>query len=352
VIAPLVNRFKNFRKQKYFDNTLFTSKKKYAFVGIGIHSLANIYPILHHFGISVKYIYTRSSKWDSQMKRLFKESRFIHSITEIIDDQEVEGVFVCATPTAHFEILKKLLDGGKKVFIEKPPCQNLSELNILTQFGPKAVCKIGLQRRYWAGNKYLRSIADSAISYNYVFHFGKYVGGNTYTELFIHAFDYCLFVFGDYKLLSFSNHINNEGTTVQLHVRHSNGISGLIEVSSEFSWNAPTDQLTINCKRETIEVRYPMEINAIQKPKHLFGVPAERLLNEPLTTKKYFSAGNLLAPVPELNTLVLLGFYQEIKTFVDIVEGRMTKTVLNNDLPSMRNTFETIDQLQHSERTT
>ena len=347
-MQPLITRFNNFRKQKFLNNILFKTSKQYACVGVGMHSLANLYPILNHFRISIKYIYTRSSKWDGQMKQIFPTTRFTHSIEEIINDNDVEGVFICAAPSAHFEILKKLLQTGKKVFVEKPPCQHLSELNQLINIGPGLVCKIGLQRRYWPGNKHVSKRIATAKTYQYAFHFGKYIQGDVYTELFIHAFDYCSFLFGPYKIASFSNHNDNDGITVQLHVLHANGVSGLIDLSTEFSWSAPFDQLVINCKSETITLGYPLQVKSIQKPKHILGLPAERIMNQPLTTKEYFSAGNLLIPAAELNTLVLQGFYDEIKTFVNIVEGRISKNVTQNDLPSMVNTFDILDQLQHS----
>lgn len=348
MFQPLISRFNNLRKQKYFDNSLFRSKKQYACIGIGIHSLTNLYPILHHFGINVKYICTKSSVWNAQMHRIFSGSQFIHSINDIISDKEVEGVFVCASPSAHFEILQKLLKVGKKVFVEKPPCQHLSELKALIELSPEIVCKVGLQRRYWPGNKYLFKKIPSAKSYQYSFHFGKYIQGNTFTDLFIHAFDYCSFLFGNYKILSFSKHQDDTGITVQLHILHSSGVSGLIEASTQFSWNSPCDVITINCQSESIVVRYPLEVKGNQKPRHFLNVPAERLINQPLITKEYFSATNLIVPAPELNTLVLQGFYKEVKTFIDIVEGLSSNRIPKNDLSGMVSTFEIIEQLQSS----
>jgi virulence factor len=348
MLQPLINRFNSLRKQKYFNQSLFKSTKQYACIGVGMHSLANIYPILHHFGINVKYICTRSSAWDSQMQRTFPSTQFIHSIDDIIDDKEIEGVFVCATPSAHFEILKKLLSAGKKIFVEKPPCQHLSELKDLIEISTTMVCKVGLQRRYWPGNKYLLKKLSAAKSYQYSFHFGKYIQGNVFTDLFIHSLDYCSFLFGNYKILSFTKHKDDTGTTVQLHVSHSNGVSGLIELSTQFSWNSPSDIITINCQSESIVVQYPLKIKGDQKPKHFLNIPAERLINQPLIIKEYFSATNLIIPAPELNTLVLQGFYNEVKTFIEIVEGQVSKNILQNDLPGMMPTFEIIEQLQAS----
>jgi virulence factor len=346
MLQPLITRFNNLRKQKYFNQSLFKSTKQYACIGVGMHSLANIYPILHHFEINVKYICTQSSVWDSQMHKFFSTAQFVHSIEEIINDKEIEGVFVCTTPSAHFGILKKLFSAGKKVFVEKPPCQHLSELKELIEINSGTICKVGLQRRYWPGNKHLLKRLASAKSYQYSFHFGKYIQGNIFTDLFIHALDYCSFLFGNYKILSSSKHSDDTGMTVQLHVLHSNGISGLIELSTQFSWNSPSDSIAINCQNESITVQYPLKIKGDQKPKNFLNIPTERLFNQPLVTKEYFSAANLIVPAPELNTLVLQGFYNEVKTFIEIVERSSSKNMVQNDLFGMISTFEIIEKLQ------
>lgn len=342
----LIKRLNKLRKINYLSNPLYQTQKKYAFIGIGMHSLSNLYPIIHHFGITLKYISTQSSTWENRMLESFPDTRFIHSIEEIADDPEVEGVLICTSPSAHFDILKKLLGAGKKVFIEKPPCRHLSELEHLIQIYPDAICKVGLQRRYWRGNKIILKKLSSAQSYRQLFHFGALMEGDPFTELFIHALDYCKFLFGDYKLLSNTSHKDNNRITVQFHVQHHDGISGLIELSTHFSWNAPTDQMTINCKNETLHVQYPLQVKGEEKPRRPLNLPTERLLNQPTVTKEYFTAHQLIIPAPEVNTLVLQGFYDEIKTFIDIAEGRIRNKTIQNDLPGLKTIYEIMEALR------
>ena len=52
------------------------------------------------------------------------------SIKDILNDETVAGVFVSATPASHFEIASEVIKSGKSLFIEKPPCMCLKELNL------------------------------------------------------------------------------------------------------------------------------------------------------------------------------------------------------------------------------
>ena len=55
------------------------------------------------------------------------------SLREVLDDKEIRGVFVAATPSAHFTISRAVLESGKALFVEKPPCTSLDELDCLIE---------------------------------------------------------------------------------------------------------------------------------------------------------------------------------------------------------------------------
>lgn len=344
MLNAAINRFNQIRKTKHLNNPLFLTQKKYAFIGVGMHSLANLYPLLHHFNIDLKYIHTRSSSPGIQLKKQFPACTFTRDLSDILNDKEVEGVFVCSAPASHFSILQALADAGKKVFIEKPPCQSLSELETLISGKGLEICKVGFQRRYWPGNKVVVKKIKKAKSYCYNFLFGSYIPGDPYTELFIHALDYCLFLFGEYKILSVNVVKDSSGETLHLHVKHHQGISGLIEASTHFSWNNPLDKLTINCPEETIEVKYPRSVRGFQKPKRLLNLPTERLLNQPEITKDHFSTGNNILPAWDLNTLVIQGFYNEVKAFIALVENT-DRPIIQNDLPGLLPLYAILHQI-------
>src|SRR6202035_2024412 len=119
----------------------------------------------------------RESSAGDHIRNHFPGTSFIHDLEIILNDPEVEGVFVSTNPETHAQILTSLLIAGKKIFIEKPPCSNGQELQKIIGVKPDAVVKVGLQRRYWPGNRQLLKIKEKARSYIYRFYFGPYPQG-------------------------------------------------------------------------------------------------------------------------------------------------------------------------------
>lgn len=345
MLKTLLYQFNQTRKKKYFESTLLHTNKKYAFIGIGMHSLSSLYPVLGHFNIAVKYILTKQSAF-KEIQRLFPSATLTHDINDIINDDEVVGVFICATASAHFDLISVLSKANKKIFVEKPPCQTAGELNTLIDITGNKVCKVGLQRRYWPGNKMLLKSIATASDYNYRFLAGSYPQGDIYTELFIHPLDYIAFLFGNYQVQSFAKHGDESKVSILVHIKHINGKSGLIELSTQHSWNDVTEELYINAADERLQIKYPMLISGLQKPKRLFNIPAERLLQQPVVTKSYFTASNLIVPAFENNSLFLQGFYTELETFIRMVETEPGKNDIINDLRSLVTVYAAIDQLK------
>lgn len=346
MLAALLKKYSNQRKEKYFQSPLFNTQKKYAFIGVGTHSLANFYPLLRHFNIPLKYICTKSSDWSSRLSPLFPGCIFTNDPEDIIRDREVAGVFVCASPQAHYSLLSRLLAAGKNTFVEKPPCSSLAELQDLLRLGKAAICKIGLQRRYWPGNKHAHRNCRTATGYIYQFQTGPYPQGDPYTELFIHPLDYCRFLFGDYTLRSFSTHKNDAGITLHIHVGHSGGISGLLQLSTHHSWHPTHESMQVDTKSQTVTIRYPGAVTGRLFPRRILNIPAERLLQQPAISKEYYTSGPSMVPALDLNTLFTQGFYDEVNDFVSLVEGRAAAGTPENDLSSLLNVYEVLEQLK------
>ena len=347
MLNALLKRFNHHRKEKYFQSPLFHTQKEYAFVGVGIHSLTSLYPILRHYNIRLKYICTKDADWSQQLAPLFPGCKFTHDLNDIITDSSVAGVFVCAAPQSHFDILTRLLRAGKPVFVEKPPCQTLAQLHELRNINPAAICKIGLQRNHWPGNATILRKCKTATSYLYQFQTGPYPQGDPYTELFIHPLDYIRHLFGPSALRSFSRNQDDKGITLQLHLTHGSGCSGLLHLSTHYAWNPPLENLTINTSRETLTVQYPGSVTGGQLPTRFMNIPAERLMNQSLPVREYFNGIPTLVPALETNTLYTQGFYTEMEDFVTRVENPGPVRNDANDLGPLIGTYELLESLSH-----
>ena len=87
MIQKLINRYKRLRTEHYFAQTY---QYQYAFVGMGQHSLTNLYPVLYYLGIPLKYICVTSER-----KARLIEGKFTHvtattSLDDILEDETVK----------------------------------------------------------------------------------------------------------------------------------------------------------------------------------------------------------------------------------------------------------------------
>jgi virulence factor len=344
MLDALLKKYNRRRKQQYFQSPLFQTRAQYAFVGVGMHSLNNYYPILRYFNVPIKYICTRQSDWSRQLAPLFPAAVFTHDISQVVNDPAVAGVLVCADPDEHYRLAELVLRSGKALFIEKPPCRQLHEMQKLMGSHPQAICKVGLQRRHWPANKGIIKKCARAISYVYRFQTGSYPQGDPLTELFIHPLDYAHFLFGNSSLQSLTVRRDNAGITAQLHLRHANDLSGLIELSTHYTWNDPIEQLSVNTEAESLLIEYPGSVHGSIKPARVLHLPTERLFRQPKVTRQYYNGGPSLIPATEYQTLITQGFYGAVESFVTLAEGSDSREI-RSDLPSLINTYELLEKI-------
>ncbi len=75
-----------------------------------------------------------------------------------------------------------------------------------------------------------------------VYRTGAYPEGNPYTDLFIHAVDLSVFLFGKAEIRDFQLSERNGAATIQMLLSHGN-VMGFIELSTAFSWSNPEETL-------------------------------------------------------------------------------------------------------------
>ncbi len=320
MLGKLIDRYKNYRKQSYL-NKHDSYKHHYAFVGVGNHSISNLYPAIDFLGVPLKMICTRTETNATKMAGRYNGATGTDNLDNIIKNDAIKGVFVCSDPSTHYEITKKLLEGGKSVFVEKPVCMTRQELDTLTKIGNKNNCLVGVQKRYSAINKVLKKQLGDVISYNYRYVTGAYPEGDEVLDLYIHPIDNIIFLFGKIKDLSIKKAGAEKGkTTYLLLTEHASGVKGSVELSTAYSWNTPVDQLYVSTSNTLFDANYPYHLEGTSKQKDLFGIPLEKVLKRPVKKEVYYDV-NGFVPIKENNSLVVQGYLAEIETFVNLVEG-------------------------------
>ena len=98
----LIERFKRIRTARFLSSG---PSRKYAFVGMGQHSLGNLYPVLDYLNVPLKYICVTSEDKARLIALRYPSVRAVTSPKEILSDSEVAGVFVAASPSVHFSTI-------------------------------------------------------------------------------------------------------------------------------------------------------------------------------------------------------------------------------------------------------
>ena len=344
MIQAAINRYKRMRTERFLRQTY---QCQYAFVGMGQHSLTNLYPVLHYLGVPLKYICVTSERKAQLIERKYPSAKATTSLDEILKDEAVKGVFVSASPSAHFSIASRVLQSGKSLFIEKPPCKTLEELDALIalqqQFG-SPVAMVGLQKRYAPALQLLkqRLRKERLISYDLHYLTGAYPEGDALLDLYIHPLDLVCHLFGKPEILA-CRQVAKDSYILMLQHPH---IVGTLELSTAYTWTSAEEMLEV-CTRSGIYHLSQMELlTYTPKRSAPLGFPVEKMCRTNETTERLYDRNNFV-PTLANNQVYSQGFFRELSSFVDAVERRSHDIL--TDLCSLRDVYELLARIKESD---
>ena len=340
MIEEFINRYKRIRTEHYLRQTYQYS---YAFVGMGQHSLTCLYPVLHYLGVPLRYICVTSERKVKLIERKFPHVKATTSLDMILNDEEVKGVFVSASPSAHYSIASQILKSGKSLFIEKPPCQTLKELDALTdqqQLYGSPVAMVGLQKRYAPAVQILRKRLDKEHLISYDLHYltGNYPEGNALLDLYIHPIDLVCFLFGKPDILA-CRQTTRDSYLIMLQHRH---IVGTVELSTAYTWTAAEETLKICTSEGIYRLSQMDELTFERKPYAILGIPIEKVRKYGKNIEHLYSRNNFNPILPD-NQIYSQGYYSEIEAFVTSVEKEKNRAV--TELKAVKETYELLQEL-------
>ena len=315
---------------------------------MGQHSLTNLYPVLHYLGVPLKYICVTSGKKAQLIERKYPHIIATTSLDKILNDSDVKGVFVSASPSAHFSIASQVLKSGKSLFIEKPPCQTLEELDTLIalqqQYG-SLVAMAGLQKRYAPAVQILkqRLRKEHLISYDLHYLTGAYPEGNALLDLYIHPLDLVTHLFGKPEILVYRQ-VAKDSYILMLQHSH---IVGTLELSNAYTWTAAEESLKVCTHSGVYTLSQMEELTFTPTSTTVFGIPMEKLRPRHETKEVLFKHNNF-TPILANNQVYTQGYYGEIETFISKVENGRTEVTIG--LKAVRGTYELLQALQSARK--
>lgn len=349
-MKKLIDRYKSLRTRRQLR--LGTSGE-FAFVGIGSHARQNLYPVLQHLGVPLRYICCRGGGSHGRKLSLIEARYGVQATTDlgqVLDDPQVRGVLVCTGPDSHFDIARRVLESGKSLFVEKPPCRTLRQLSELVSIADarpvrSCDCLVGMQKRYAPAVRILRHRLDRCrpVSYRMTYAMGAFPEGDPLLELFIHPLDLLCHLFGEPEVVGVSTLQRNRGElTLQLLLRHG-AISGLAELSTRHSWTGAFEHLSVNSTQGAFELHNLERLTFSPHLRTLLRIPLEKLRPSIPALHTLYACNGVLPTVPN-NQLVTAGFCDELRTFVALADGRSSTNL--SPLTSLLSTYRLLDALR------
>lgn len=309
-----------------------------AIVGLGGHCLTNIVPVLEQLRVPIGYICVRSQRTAALAAQRFPEATIVDTPDPILADPAVASAIITTPASQHFGLANRVLQSGKSLFVEKPPCLTLDELLQLVHtrqhHGTPAV-QVGLQKSYAPAvaalrQKLLRHPAD-----HYLFRYctGAYPEGDALTDLFIHPLHLVCHLFGPATL---SAHRQTRQGTLLLQLDHG-GTIGALELSTAYSWQRPVEELIVATSGGTLHLAGIERLIYSPIPQSIAGIPTDKIIPHPPADITLYSH-DTFSPTAAANSLVSNGFYAEIRDFLDAAEHKAKRrlTTLESLVPVYR----------------
>ncbi len=341
MIQQLIDRYKRFRTEQYLARTY---ECQYAFVGMGQHSLSNLYPVVQYLQIPIKYICVTSERKAKLIEKKFPNSKATTSIDEILMDDTIKGIFVSTSPVSQFAIAKRVLQSGNSLFVEKPPCFSIQELDRLiehkqTYHSPVAI--VGMQKRYAPAVQLLKKRIQNECLINYDLHYtiGAYPEGGAVFDLYIHPIDLVCYLFGKPEIITCQK---VAPTSYLIMLRHPQ-IIGTMELSTVYTWESAEEFLKVSTHSGIYCLSQMDTLTYERKPLVFLGVPMEKIRHHNKIVE-FLSQRNNFLPTLVNNQIYTQGFYNEIQAFANAVEG--IKENVQSDLTSLRDTFRIMEELK------
>lgn len=182
-IASIIKYPVNEKEGTIENNTIkleshsFTGSKAVAgFIGAGNFTKMTMLPSLKGSGVLFKYIASSSGVSGTTLARKFG---FTHSTTDynqILNDREVDVVFITTRHNSHAKLVIEALKSGKNVFVEKPLAINNNQLNDIIETYKKSLTNnkpttlsVGFNRRFSPHSQAIKkALGDNPGSLNIV----------------------------------------------------------------------------------------------------------------------------------------------------------------------------------------
>ena len=149
---------------------LNNQKPVLSFIGSGNYAKRILIPSFSKAGAELNIISSEQGLSSVFLGNKFGFNKVTTDQEEIFNDKDTNSIVIATRHDSHAKYILKALENGKNVFVEKPLCINLDELNAINSFFSnknlrrKPILMVGFNRRFSPLITYLKSYLDKTLS--------------------------------------------------------------------------------------------------------------------------------------------------------------------------------------------
>jgi len=237
------------------------AKVNIAFIGAGSYAQGNLLPNLpKNNEITRKGILTNTGTTSKRVAERFGFEYCTSDETEILQNKDINTVFIATRHDSHAEYVLKSLKKGKNVFVEKPICLTRDELEKISNgYNGEQHLLVGFNRRFSSLSTLLKDqIGNGPMSMNYRINAGKIpndswiqdmeVGGGRIIGEVCHFIDYLTWLNGSLPISVFATALpdaENNNDTLNIQLTFANGSIGVVSYYANGPKSLPKEYIEV-----------------------------------------------------------------------------------------------------------
>ncbi len=301
---------------------------KLGMIGCGVHAKANIFSSLHMMGYPMKAVCARHLERVQEAAARFGIDKAYGNYKEMLDQEELDAVFVITEAASQADIVKECLQRGLHVFVEKPLGMNEQEALEIADLADKMNKKVmvGFMKRfspsYIAMKRIMNNKEDFGTALSFMGMFAITSGrpgwdNNVFTKVGgIHYVDLMRDLFGEVQdIHGYTNSVDVEVDNI-FTMRFDSGMIGSMFFGGIPAWKRHWEEICVTGTNGFVKVDNMMQVRYhFDKPVKTAGARWKTLDEEDtvLTPVNTSSSGGW-------RDLYLNGYVGELEHFFDCIE--------------------------------
>ncbi|MGQ9730920.1 MAG: Gfo/Idh/MocA family protein [Candidatus Zipacnadales bacterium] len=133
------------------------------FVGCGSHATHSLYPCLRWAPVDLAAVTDLDEVKAGRTARQFGARRAYTDYRRMMDEMNLEAVFVCGPPELHRDVALEAIDRGLHVWMEKPPTPTLEDTQAIAELAARKTrfVQVGFMKRFAPAYVQLKRLIES-----------------------------------------------------------------------------------------------------------------------------------------------------------------------------------------------